>query len=395
MKQISARQALDLWREANLLTAEQAAELSAHLDREEAAPRQSRAITIFASIGAVLVGLGILLFIGSNWSRMGPLSRTLVLGSAYALAVGSAAYAQSRNHARLARALWFLVTLSFGANIFFFGQIFNFTLTYWQGPLVWLVGTLAMGYAIDSRLHAWTAIPLAILTLGWLGGGSGWFFDDQYEFLWSKAGLRPLVVVLGLGFVALGALARQSPWRFASGIWFSWGSWLAALPLAISTMHPGLFKLLFDMAFTPAQVGILVGTGILTGAALARASCPLESRLFFAGLSGLALLLLIPADGQVSWLASHLQEWLPYLLYIILVFGLGLLTVWIGLTASDSRLVNVGIATAAIVILSQYLSWSFRLLDRSAAFIIGGIVLMGIATGIERKRRQLLSGIGR
>lgn len=395
MTELTARQALEIWYRAKLLTEQQTAELAAHLDREEATPRQSRAITIFASIGAILVGLGIVLFIGSHWGRMGPLARMLVLTCVYGLSVAGAAFAEARNHERLARALWFLVTLGFGANIFFFGQIFNFTLTYWQGTLVWLIGTLAMGFAIDSRLHAWMAIPLAILTLGWLGGGSGWFFDDQFEFLWSKNGLRPLVAVLGLGFVALGTLARQTPWRFAGGVWLSWGGWLVVIPLALSTADPWLFKFLFDTGFAPVQVGILVGTGILVCAALGFGRCTPQSRLLLAGLTGLAFLLVIPGEAHSPWLALHLKQWPIHALYIILVFGLGLLTVWAGLKASDSRLVNVGIAGAAVVVLCQYFSWSFRLLDRSAAFIVGGLVLIGLSILIERKRRQLLMEIRR
>jgi uncharacterized membrane protein len=313
------------------------------------------------------------------------------LGSTYALIVTGAASADARGHHRVARALWFLTTLSFGANIFFFGQIFHFTLTYWQGPMLWLIGTLAMAFAIESRLHAWTAIPLVILTLGWLGGGSGWFFDDQYEFLWSAGGLKPLFAVVGLAFVSLALIAERSRWRFASSIWFSWGSWLVALPLAISTFDPAAFASVFEITFAPKQIGILIGTGLLVGSALSLANrCRLEHRVFLAALFGMLVVLLVPGSEHTPWLAAHLHDWLPFLAYSAFVFTLALLTVWVGLVVLHRQLVNVGVATASVVVLAQYVSWSFRLLDRSMAFIIGGLVLIALSIGIERKRRQLL-----
>ncbi len=397
MSDISARRALELWRNAELLSADQVEALKACLDREtgEAGDVEGgRGVTIFASIGAILVGLGILLFVASNWAKIGPLWRAIVLGSTYALIVAGAATAGARGQQRVARALWFLTTLSFGANIFFFGQIFNFTLTYWQGPLLWLVGTLAMAYAIESRLHALTAIPLVILTLGWLGGGGGRPFADQYEFLWSPAGLRPLFAIVGLAFVAVALIAERSRWSFASSVWFAWGSWLVALPIAIPIVAPSVFAVVFEITFAPKQIGILVGTGLLVGsAALVANRCKLGYRVFLAALFGILIIFLVPGSEDKPWLAAYLRDRGPILAYSMFVFTLALLTVLVGVGVARRQLVNVGMATASLVIVVQYLSWSFRLLDRSLAFIIGGLVLIALSVGIERKRRQLLVGM--
>jgi uncharacterized membrane protein len=45
---------------------------------------------------------------------------------------------------------------------------------------------------------------------------------------------------------------------------------------------------------------------------------------------------------------------------------------------------------AAVIILIQYFSWSFRLLDRSLAFLMGGVLLIVLALWSEHKRRDLI-----
>src|SRR5262249_39936507 len=157
---------------------------------------------------------------------------------------------------------------------------------------------------------------LVLLTLGWLGGGSGWFFDDQYEFLWSAAGLKPLFAIVGLAFVSLAMAAARSPWHFASGVWLSWGSWVVALPLAISTFDPSVFASVFDITFAAEQVGILIGASVIVGSTLWLATqCRLQHRLFVAALFVIVVALLIPGRAHKPWLAPYLLDWLPFLAY--------------------------------------------------------------------------------
>ena len=65
----------------------------------------------------------------------------------------------------MGRSLWLLATLMVGAYIFLVGQIYNLSLTFWQAPLLWMLAALAMAYALQSKAHAWLAIPLGLLAL--------------------------------------------------------------------------------------------------------------------------------------------------------------------------------------------------------------------------------------
>ena len=143
----TARRALKQWQSDGLLTGDKAAALASRLDGYERRDDSSRAVGVFAIIGAVLTGLGVILFVASNWSGMGPVARALTLLLLYGLVVAGAMAAERRELTGVANAVWLLASLMLGANIFLLAQIFNHSLTYWQGPLLWMIGALAMGYA--------------------------------------------------------------------------------------------------------------------------------------------------------------------------------------------------------------------------------------------------------
>jgi uncharacterized membrane protein len=391
LSEIEARQALRLWREAGLLEPEQAERLKAYLDRHpDAAPSSGHMVRIVSVFGVVLVGLGLILFVASQWSGMGPALRIGILFGAYCAVVAAALVVQRRGYNRVGRSLWFLGTLAVGANIFLVGQIFNFSLTFWQGPFLWLLATLAMGVALSSRLHAWLAIPLALLTLGWLGGGQAWFSDDQLEFLFSDRGLRPLLPLLGLGLVALALLVERLPaWRFAGTTWLVWGALLVAFPLVLATTHVEMLEVMFRLPFTPKQWALIGACIGLAGLALGTERFASRSNRMLLILVAAVLFGLLLLGSGADLKAEALFPW-----FVVVVFLLALWLTSAGLQAQRPALVNIGVMSAALVVLIQYFSWSLRLLDRSLAFILGGLVLIVLALWIEKQRRRLLSWIG-
>jgi uncharacterized membrane protein len=379
--------ALAHWVREGLLTSDHADTLRASLEGSQ----PDRAIRAFAVIGAVLAGLGVLLFVGSNWAAMGSRARVAVLLGAYGSAVLGATLADRKGLPRAAEAGWLLASLIFGANIFLMAQIFNHSLTYWQGPFWWMVGVLVLGWVRQSAWQAALAVPLGLLALGWIGGGEGWFFDDQLEFLVTDRGLRPILPLVGIGLVSLSLLAdRADTWRFASAPAFRWGILLAAVPLVISTTHAEAAKALFQFPGSLKQILILAAVVLFTGLALmfgafrSREGRPLvaAATIFF------GLVLVQAGDGP--WIASGP---LPYGLYIVAVFVLALAAIWVGVRADNPRLVNVGMAGTGFLILIQYFSWTFQLLDRSLVFVGGGLLLVAVSVVLERKRRTLVGGL--
>ena len=391
----SVKKALEFWRGEGLLTADKVDELSARLADHEKGEDSGRAATIFGVIGAVLTGLGVILFVASNWAGMSPFARALVLIGGYGFVVLCAATAERKTLPMVADAVWLLATFVLGANIFLFGQIYNLSLTWQQGTLAWMIGALAMGYARNSAAQAALAVPLGLLTLGWWGGGSGWFFDDQMEFLWADGGLRPVLPLLGLALVAISTLvARREDLSFVRLPAFRWGTFLIAATLVITTIQGELAAAFFKADFGPKQLFVLVATTVLVAAAyfIGEFDSP-RSRPTMAAILGGLVVMIIPVGGE-PWLALQFDGvHLLFGLYVLVVFALALLTIWLGITASNARLVNVGMASTVLLIVIQYFGWSVTLMDRSVAFIVGGMVLIGLSTFVEKKRRQIMAQI--
>ena len=392
MKLTNIDKAFEVWREHGQLDEAQIQELRRTLDESQSTLRSGRAVVLVSTLGAVLVGLGIILFVASHWDSMGPWARSVVLVTTYLATVAAAYTTQEKGLPLLAESLWFLATLVLGADIFFIGQLFNFTLTFWQGPFLWLIGAMAMGLARGKASYGWLAVPLGLLGLGWFGGGSGWFRDDQFEFLGSDRGLLPLLPVIGVALLCVAALSRGSKrFAFMRSACATWGLGLISIPLIVGTADHSAIKEIFRMAFTAKQVLILSASGMAFLLLAFRRRASVQTVVT----AGLLLLffvaLLVRHGGEPAIGAFIATKGVAFLLYILLVFAIAMCAIWIGLSERSAGLVNAGLLSAAIIIFIQYFSWSFELLDRSIAFIIGGLVLLGVGYGFERTRRHLLA----
>lgn len=383
MGQIPVKRALQEWVSAGLLDQKHAERLATHL--EQISDSRSRAWWVVSAFGGGLVGLGIILFVASHWQGMGPAARILTIIVAHLGVCTGAFTAQEKGWGGVAPALWFTASLTFGAGIFLIGQIFNFSLTFWQGPALWLVGVLFMAWAVQSRLQIWLAVPLLVLAVGWYGGGSGWFMDDQLEFLVGRNGVRSVVPLLGLALAGAGVLIETSPsWRFAAKTLTGWGAFLVGVPLVLATVHWEVVEWLFGGAFS-GKAWVLLVVAVLTAGAAATRLWP-EARYATALLASTwAVLVLLIFAAQVLP-SAHL----PMFAIAVAVFALSLLCAWAGVQSNSPALVNTGVVLGVAVVLIQYFSWTYVLMGRAIGFILGGIVLLATAGFAENRRRALL-----
>jgi uncharacterized membrane protein len=384
--------AFGLWLSDGLLDETQVSALRASLEREQEG-KSSPAITVIATFGSVLIGLGILLFVASNWPGMGALERVLAVFAAYLLSVLLASVTERRGLPRVASSLWLLTTLSVGAYMFLLGQLFNYSLTYWQAPFLWMIAALTMGYARNSKAHGMLAVPLALLALGWFGGGSGWFMDDQLEFLVSSGGLRPIFPLIGVGLVALAVIAgraRNESLNFLLSPCRAWAGLLISAPLVILSVDAELI-MLFDIYWTTKQIVITVAVFALIGGVFAGGQ-RLASYIML-GFAVVMLLLLIPVGANETVLKQIRHDDVIHMFTIFTVFATAVAAAAFGARLNSAMMINFGVSSAAIIIFIQYFSWSFILLQRSLAFIVGGALLIVTAIFLERQRRKLIARI--
>ncbi len=405
----SAEEALQHWQKTKQLTAKKAAELQAALP-EQSDAMHARAVGIFSAVGAILVGLGIILFVASHWAELTPTLKTALL-VALTLGTGIAGYVlryEPGNYPKTGQALFFVNVLAYGATIFLIAQIYHLPLNFWWGALLWLLGTAFFAYALQSRLHQHLAVPLLFLFLGWLR--STHTANGELDFLFDDRGsIFPICGVIGAALTGVSLLHRRVPaMRFGTQTLFHWGLFSVLLLLVISTIDKTVFFHFFQFPTDPVSLTVLGISAVTIIVSLIWGS--FETGQGRGGLIALALYL------AFLWVIASLPAWMgfplqsieqyygdagPGIFTALFIVHLGLVVVfeltviWFGTLLHRPATINMGMAAIAFTIIIQYFSWAFGMLPRSMAFIVGGLLILALGFALESQRRRLLTAARR
>lgn len=393
-----------MWVGEGLITDELAERLGGTLDHDEEPARAFSLIRLLVFVGALLIGGGLFLFIGGQWDEQSPVRRVLLLLAIYLAVIAGAALAERQNLGTTARGLWFLSSIATGINIFLIGQVFNLPLNFWHGTLLWMIATLAMGWAAPSEPQGWLAVSLGVLTLGWISVPSAQFFD-QGAFLFDAGGIRPLLPLIGLVLAAGSALMSDTDFGFVQRPARTVGVAMIAVPLTISTFHPTVFAAVFEMDIRLFHVVLVVLLLAVIGVTWLRASNDLVA---YAAIT-LAVLLVVllpqvqPTSGassdidhfdSLSWLAEPFDDSsLLFGIYNVFIFGFALATAAVGRWLRLRALINVGMGAMAVLMTAIYIGRIAGTLPTAFAVLLGGILLVAGAVVLERKRRDLLGEV--
>ncbi len=178
------------------------------------------ALIVFSGIGAVIVGLGIVLLFAYNWQYMSKAAKLSVVFSSLVIshAVGIWLFLKSERFCGVGEALTVLGSMLFGAGIWLVAQIYHIEEHFPTAFLFWGLGTLVLAWAMPSIVQA---IMAAVLFTIWAGveavefnGAMHWAIPLMLS-LWVLAYLRRSILLLSVlilasGFV-LGFLSSGSP----------------------------------------------------------------------------------------------------------------------------------------------------------------------------------------
>lgn len=385
---------------------------------------------VFSAIGAVLVGLGVILFFAYNWQDIPKAGKLALVFGALAAAHGAAmwfARPPEPNRA-LIEGLHALGTMLFGAGIWLVAQIYHIDEHYPNAFLVWSLGALALAWAMPSIVQALLALALI----------SFWAGTEVFQFR-APMHAAPLLVALGVLPLAW--------WRRSPALLF----WTLAVLFVVTAFAAGwvqvdaLFSLLFIMGaaafvasvvapttgFADAEaplhrIGLLVVIGVgfaLSFRDLARELGRVDFSkpglaLYFAA-AGAALVAAIAA-AAVSFSRGGLAQIDAYRRRQLALVGIGLAIViallfssgktggWaialpfnaivLGLAATlilegsarlQPRLVSAGCVVFALVTVSRYTDLFSSLLARAAVFVALGAGLFFVGNFYARQRRRV------
>ena len=221
-KQISWLMAeIDRWKAEGIVTPEQADRLRQRY--AEPAGAVPWGLLVFATAGAIVIGLGVILLFAYNWDeipKFGKLALVfLAIGGAHA--GGVRLLARDGWQPRLGEAFAALGTMFYGAGIWLVAQIYNIDEHYPNGFLFWALGALAMAWAIRSTANGLLAVALVAI---WGCCESFDFHDPEYwSVLLVAGGLLPLAwkqrsaLLLGASLAAIQLLLVVNLVNWGSG----------------------------------------------------------------------------------------------------------------------------------------------------------------------------------
>ncbi len=382
------------WLKNGTITQAQAKKMLADSSKFKKEQRSDKLIITVSTIGAILLGIGAILFIASNWRGIPDFGKVLILlistfGAYY---VGYLFKYQKQNLPKVGASLLFLGALLFGATIILITQIYNINANNHILVLIWLVGILPLVYALKNQPIAGLASLLFFL---WLG----LFFSPENTW-WFFGLLGPITFVLFLvGSIALFAIGGLHYFREdfsdVARIYRIAGLKVLMIVLFLLTFSwfskaSSYFLRRYEDIPTQLSVGIItfaIIAIILTivnwffnkSEKISKFEGPMSL-----GMIALALIFYYyPSDTSIYVLVFNL----------VLAGMIGTL-IYLGYQREDMKLVNMGTFWLSAFILVRYFDWFWDLMPRSLFFIVGGLILVLGGIALEKKRRQLKQEFG-
>lgn len=362
--------------------------------REFRKERSSRKlVAVFATVGALLLGVGAFLFMAANWTAMSAVAKVIVMVSATAGAYygGYVLRYEKANFPLVGNALLFLGSILFGASIFLIAQIYHVNANNHVLVMIWILGILPLIYYFQNRAIAGLSTVLFYLWIGLFVFRGFTVGASQHNFIaLPSLYLVSSVLVFSLGGIhawreewqgcarvcrlisikaAMGALFLLT-FKAFSGHWHSYLN--AAESLTQVTVQ-------FSLSFALFLAGAVVAAGV-RGMLDYRAG----SQQLTEGMLSAVLLVL---TGVFFYFPSvtNVYTLLFNLVFAAMVFVLLL----VGHRNEDIKLVNIGMSTLAVFIMSRYFDFFWSLMPRSLFFMVGGLLLVIGGLALERKRREL------
>ena len=159
------------WRQDGLITEDQAQVLLARYSLPEAgAAARSRAAAILATMGALALGLGVILFFASNWAAISKEVKLALMVIGVPRVYGAGYWLRYyKQYLRVGTAIILLAAILYGAAIHLVAQAYHVPVNHPNLVLLWFLGVIPLAYV--TRSHSVLVLAL-ILMLSAVGFGA-------------------------------------------------------------------------------------------------------------------------------------------------------------------------------------------------------------------------------
>ena len=382
---MSMEKMIQQWEREGTISKEQAKKMEADVHSQKKEARSNSFIVIISTFGAVLTGLGAVLFIASNWDKLGNAVKIAILVVAtfgtHALGYWMTYY--KRHLPRVGSALLFLSALLFGASVFLIGQMYNVRANSHWLVLIWLAGVVPLVYAYKTAANAALAVLVFYVWVGFCYIRP----DSARDFSFALVPIiffSASVFLFGIGGMHYLESSLHSVARTVR---------IMSLKIAMLTLFLFTFEALSGAeasdhitalsGFAPG-IYAFIGIGIIAALYLLRRN-PAKSATGRHE-NGLAIALSV-----LVLVFAHVTTDTQFFMYLfnVVFAGLVMFLIYIGIAKEDMGVVNTGIWWAVIFIVAKYFDFFWDLFPRSLFFMAGGLLLVGGGIVMERKRRKL------
>jgi uncharacterized membrane protein len=386
------------WEDSGVISGDQARAILDGYDFPEAAetPR-NRLVTVLLIMGAVLVGLGIILFVAANWREIPSAVKLAMMFVGVPAIYGIGFFLRYRfDYQRVGAAVILVGAICYGAAIHLVAQTYQIPVNSPNLVLYWFLGVFPLAYLVRSQPVMVLALVTGLAAVGFRG--QEWLLDS--DFIPSLA--MPLFLALGSALFALGRLQEEFPATRGFTPVFQ----LIALLAMLGTLYFWGFQDLWDWGghygwdypdgtFFPVTAEFWAIAGV-TLAVLATSWAWVAISQLRRGERPDALLTEV-LPSLVLTLFAALVVFLPrevrivYPLAANLLYGIGVVGLaFLGYRRGREALINLSIAFFCIWVFTRYFEFGWDLLDRSVVFIVAGIILLAGGFLLERGRRSVL-----
>ena len=384
------------WQESGLITDEQSQAIldfeSVGTPRFRLGIRFNRLIVVLSTLGAVLVGAGLISFVAANWQGIPAIMKLAMLIGGQIVTFWAAYQLQFvRGYPRVGGAIMFSAAAWFGANVFLVAQSYHLATDNPDLLIWWFLGILPLAYITRSK-------SITVMAVGIFTVGISWKAATQTDSVSGALLVMGMLLFTAAALYAIGMLhLRRENLKFHAGPYLISGV-LLAIGMTYILTFDGVFRgLLGERVVDPQAVTgqYLVLAAIVSAISVAAmvmavrkpvyARKTLVSRFAEPGV----IALVIGFGWFIATLPFGSPE--PYviasnLLLIVLIFG----SIILGIVNRREAFVNVGIIFFVINLATRYIELTVDMLETSLAFIVGGLLLLGVGYGMERARRRLL-----
>ena len=384
-------QEIGLWLKEGIILPEQKERILARyrlLKKADEKAGPGKLITTISILGSILVGVGVILFIASNWSGIPKWGRLFIVFFSMLASYGLGFYFryEAKNYPKVGASLILLGSLIFGAGMFLIAQIYHITVHYPNGPLLWGLFVLPLAYLLRFK----SLISLAILVLLiWLGMEARLRISHYGYF--GDITMVSLFFIAGITLWGIGLMHREwKSLRVISSPYILVGSLITFFAGYVLTfnVHGLKFESEALLIFYP---GITV---LFLVAIIMRCLPQDKERGWIPETLGLVILMMIviyltffsPKISPMSVKGGGLRL-LFNILFALEIFGLIIL----GFIRRYPTYVNIGLLFFALDVVARYFDFFWELLPRSLFFILGGLLLLFGGIILERKRRKILA----